>query len=146
MSAAASRFGHGFSRSSETSPSGSWVASTARLDELRDQPGSAPESLALDPLDWITDHDLMLFVERLPLAQRQVLALRYMLGLTHPEIAQVLGKSHASIRVLHHRALEFLRARLAAVGRSPIRRQPTRMRRTPRYAHVLRSRRYALLR
>lgn len=96
-------------------------------------------------LEWITDRDLLLFVERLPLAQRQVLLLRYMLHLTHPEIADVLGRSHADIRVLHSRALAFLRDRLAAVGRVPRDCDRTRMRRIPKYAQVLRARRYALI-
>src|SRR6185312_10598602 len=41
-------------------------------------------------LEWLTDGDLMRFVERLPLAQRQAIALRYMLDLSSEEIGMVL--------------------------------------------------------
>jgi RNA polymerase sigma factor (sigma-70 family) len=73
----------------------------------------------LGALSWISDRDLTLFIERLPLAQRQVLALRYMLGLRNPEIADVLGRSADEVKVLHYRAVTFLRARLHAIGRTP---------------------------
>jgi RNA polymerase sigma-70 factor (ECF subfamily) len=96
-------------------------------------------------LDWISDAELLLFVERLPLAQRQVLLLRYMLGLSGAETARAIGRSHEDVRVLQHRALAFLRARLTAIGRGvPQRRDPQRVRGYLRQAPVLRARRFAL--
>jgi RNA polymerase sigma-70 factor (ECF subfamily) len=66
-------------------------------------------------LGWLTDRELLLFIERLPLAQRQVLMLRYMLDLSNGEIATVMERSVDDVRQLHSRALAFLRSRLAAL-------------------------------
>jgi RNA polymerase sigma-70 factor (ECF subfamily) len=98
-------------------------------------------------LSWLTDRDLMLFVERLPLAQRQVLMLRYMVDLPLAEIAAVLGRSHDDVRQLHSRALAFLRDRLAALGRTSLQRtsDKVRMRRATRQNPVMRARRFSLL-
>jgi hypothetical protein len=96
-------------------------------------------------LGWISDSDLTLFVERLPLVHRQVLLLRYMLDLPFAEIAGILDRTPEDVRKIQGRALAFLRQRLAAVGRAP--RGPGRrtghVART-RQAYVLRRRRYAL--
>jgi RNA polymerase sigma-70 factor (ECF subfamily) len=94
--------------------------------------------------DWISDRDLMLFVERLPLAQRQVLVLRYMLGFSHRETAQILGRSVGSVTMLHARALSFLRARLARLGRVAGHARPIPVLRWHRQARALRARRFAL--
>ena len=99
---------------------------------------------AQEVLDWVTDPDLLVLVERLPEPQRNVLALRFMLGLSHPEIARVLGRSEVSVRVLQSRALAFLRDRLRALGHSPRRGERARMRHFRRQAPVLRSRRWVL--
>ncbi len=65
---------------------------------------------------WLSDHDLMMFVERLPLAQRQVLVLRYVVDMPLNEIAEVLGRSDVDVRALHSRALRFLRTRMGALA------------------------------
>jgi RNA polymerase sigma-70 factor (ECF subfamily) len=96
-------------------------------------------------LDWITDRELLMFVERLPEPQRQVLLLRFMLGLRPTEIAQVLDRSPDDVRQLQSRALRFLRARLEALGRHGTRGHQVRIRRRPRQAWVLRTRRFSLL-
>jgi RNA polymerase sigma-70 factor (ECF subfamily) len=113
----------------------------ARLDDER------PPSPAPEVLDWLSDHELLLFVERLPVAQRQVLLLRYMLDFDHRTIAEVLGLSPENVRVLHHRALRYLRARLTALGRHPSApsREPQRIRGCLRQAPVTRARRFALI-
>jgi RNA polymerase sigma-70 factor (ECF subfamily) len=97
----------------------------------------------LPVLDWITDREVLMFVERLPLAQRQVLMLRYMLDLTHTEVAIVLNRSEDDVRMLQSRALRYMRERLAALGRTPSR-QRGRLVRCPRKSTVLRARRFAL--
>lgn len=118
-----------------------WLFSIARnaiIDALKERHGLYPESP--DQLDvlretaapqgdevtttlgWLTDREVAMFVERLPLAQRQVLVLRFMLDLSGEEIAEVLGRSPNSVRKLQQRALESLQTRLTAVGRTPPRR------------------------
>ena len=97
-------------------------------------------------LDWITDRELLMFVERLPEAQRQVLMLRFLLDLSHTEVATVLGRNPDDVRGLQHRAVVFLRERLVALGRAPERGdKSSRMRRVRDHALVLRSRRFALV-
>jgi DNA-directed RNA polymerase specialized sigma24 family protein len=86
-----------------------------------------------------------MFIERLPLAQRQVLLLRFMLDLSNDEIARVLDRSNDDVRLLQSRALRFLRDRLAAVGRTSTRPGRVPALRRFRQVPVLRSRRYALL-
>lgn len=105
------------------------------------------EELA-DPavLGWIGDRDLVLLVERLPLAQRQVLLLRYLLDLSNAQIAQILDRTPSDVSLLNHRALNFLRARLASLGRTHDRGRPVQWRRLRGRAPVLRARRFALLR
>lgn len=105
--------------------------------------GSNPEELSA--LSWVSDPDLMILIERLPAAQRQVLALRYMLGLKPNEIAEVLECSPNHVSVLQYRALAFLRQRLTALGRQPTRRDSrSRSRSFVKHARVLRRRRFAL--
>ena len=97
-------------------------------------------------LDWITDRELLMFVERLTLPQRQVLLLRYMLDLSTREIGEILGRSNDDVRMLDSRARRFLEQRLAAVGRVPQGgRSRMQWRRRVRPAPVIRQRRIALL-
>lgn len=87
------------------------------LDRLRE--AEPAEEIELPALDWITDTDLLIFVERLSPEQRQVLSLRYVLGLRTAEIAEALGRSPEAVRMQQSRAVRFLRDRLAAIGRAP---------------------------
>jgi RNA polymerase sigma-70 factor (ECF subfamily) len=113
--------------------------------ELTERGESAePEPLeALGTLGWITDREILMLIERLPVSQRQVLMLRYMMDLTTTDIAAVLGRSSEDVRALQSRALRFLQQRLTALGRTPRGRQPTiQMSRRRAGAPVLRARRY----
>jgi RNA polymerase sigma-70 factor (ECF subfamily) len=99
-----------------------------------------------DALLGMADWELISLIERLPLGQRQVIALRYILDLPSRDIAEIVGRSPAAVRQLHHRALERLRSFLEPPkeedpGRQlgSVRRQP--MRRIPRPSPVLRARR-----
>lgn len=51
-------------------------------------------------------------VHELPEDRRQVILLRFVDGLTSREVGQVLGRSPGAVRVLQHRALRDLEARL----------------------------------
>jgi RNA polymerase sigma-70 factor (ECF subfamily) len=98
----------------------------------------------LDVLEWISDRELLLFFERLPLVQRQALALRYLFDLSSAQVAQVLDRSPDDVRQLQSRALAALRSRLAAVGRGARTRERIRMRSPLRKSRVARGRRFAL--
>ena len=117
------------------------VEDPAKLDLRRE--GAAHEEIEA-ALGWLTDADVYLFVERLPVAQRQVLVLRYMLDLSTDEIGEVLERSTKSVRQLQSRALRTLEDRLTTIGRQPrgARRAPMLIRLKP--APVLAARRFAL--
>jgi RNA polymerase sigma factor (sigma-70 family) len=119
------------------------LADPTEIDRHRDRP--VAEESDLSALDWISDRELLMFVERLGLLQRQVLVLRYMMGLSNSEIARILDRSTNEVAVIHHRATSFLRDRLAALGRAPTHGRRSRMARCRPKARVLRSRRFALL-
>jgi hypothetical protein len=85
-----------------------------------------------------------MFVDRLPLAQREVLVARFVLDLTDTQIAELLSRSPESVRVLQHRALAFLRTRLRNLSGEGNEGAKARMKRCPDQAPVLRMRRWAL--
>ena len=68
-------------------------------------PGPGPDELALTADG---DRGLRTVVAQLPPDQRDVIDLR-LLGLSGPEIAQVLGRSHAWVKVVQFRAIARLR-------------------------------------
>jgi RNA polymerase sigma-70 factor (ECF subfamily) len=111
------------------------------LDRQRELLGCVADDRAAD---WVSDPELLAFIERLSLPQRQVLALRYMLGMRTPEIAAVLDKTEQAVRHLESRALRFLQQRLTAVGRGPSRQARAAMVMRERLFPVLRERRMAL--
>lgn len=63
--------------------------------------------------------DLRDALATLPLAQREVLILRYVAGLMPIEIAKLIGKSEGSVHGLHHRGRRTLAAELANRGVAP---------------------------
>jgi RNA polymerase sigma factor (sigma-70 family) len=73
----------------------------------------------LSALGWIEDSELLALIRRLPVSQRQVLLLRYMLDLSNAQCASILGRSPNEAAVLHYRALRFLEERLIALGKQP---------------------------
>jgi RNA polymerase sigma-70 factor (ECF subfamily) len=86
---------------------------------------------AEDALLSIQDSELISLIERLPLGQRQVIALRYMLDLSSRDIAEIVGRTPAAVRQLHHRALEQLRNALEPPKEEDLGRQLGRVRRQP---------------
>jgi RNA polymerase sigma-70 factor (ECF subfamily) len=117
------------------------VVDPTKLAEHREREPQEPE---LRVLDWIKDEDVLLLIERLPLPQRQVLAMRYMVGMSPRETARVLDMSPNHVSVLQYRALGFLRDRLTALGREPRDVGRSRWQRCKSQARVLRRRRFAL--
>lgn len=115
-------------------------------DELPEVSGEQPDpEESLGTLRWVSDSELMLFIERLPLAQRQVLFLRFVMDLSHQETAVILGRSPEAVRRLQFRGLTFVRERLEAIGRCGSRRRGRHgMRLYPPPAPVLRGRLFAL--
>jgi RNA polymerase sigma-70 factor (ECF subfamily) len=114
---------------------------TAEIERRIESLGSQ-SSMSFD-IDWLSDSELAILVERLPIAQRHTLVLRYALGLTTEEIAEMLERSPTAIRLLQHRALRSLEDRLTAI-RAPRagKRSPMRVRMKP--LPVLGWRRFAL--
>lgn len=85
----------------------------------------APDADAVrSRLAWMSESEVALLIERLPMAQRQVIVLRYLIGLTMEEIADVLGRGVPSVGALDYRARQNLRARLTVLGRRPMVRRP----------------------
>lgn len=107
------------------------------------------ETMAAEPdlgaLKWVSDRELVMLMERLPEAQQQVLLLRFQMDMNTAEIAEILGRNVDDIRGLQSRALRFLASRLTALGRGPERPAGrARAKLFPKYAPVLRGRRFAL--
>lgn len=79
----------------------------AELRELRDREES------LRPLAWGSTERLHQHLRRLPCAQREVLVLHYLAGLSKAEIGTVTGRAPTAVRQLHSRALTRLAADLS---------------------------------
>jgi RNA polymerase sigma-70 factor (ECF subfamily) len=84
---------------------------TVSIEEIG-EPAAEPTPNS-DPGQALLDEEelgrLLRAVARLPLEQRQAVILRFVEELPHAEIAQALGRSEGSARVLVHRTLATLR-------------------------------------
>lgn len=101
------------------------VARNATLDHLRARQAVPCEDIRVTDDDSAQvaserSADLYEALARLPLEQRQVLVLRHIVGLSPPEIAEVLGKSESSIHGLHHRGRSTFRSILHELGADPV--------------------------
>lgn len=109
-------------------PFAAWINRIARntaLDYLRARrsvpceevrpPGEGDDNLDCERLWSLRDA-----LSRLPAAQREVLVLRHIAGLSPVEIAERLGKSEGAVHGLHHRARVALRAALVELDASPV--------------------------
>jgi RNA polymerase sigma-70 factor (ECF subfamily) len=112
--------------------------------EIERERASAEPVPELPVLNWISDTDLLLFIERLPLPQRQVLVMRHLLDLTMTEVAEIMDSTPEAVRASHYRAMKTLERRLAAVGRTSRSRGRAPMLAGIKQAPVLRHRRFAL--
>ncbi len=54
-------------------------------------------------------NDVMTAAQRLPEAQRQVIALRFAAGLSVAETARAMGKGEGNVKVIQHKAIAKLR-------------------------------------
>jgi RNA polymerase sigma-70 factor (ECF subfamily) len=127
---------------------GELVLEASELDQHRER-AARRDAAEVPALSWISNHDFMFLVERLPILQRQVLALRYMLDLSHADIAAALDRKPGAIRALHHRALITLEERLDRLGQRPKRDIPAgddaQMVAWPKRSAVLRERKFSLI-
>jgi RNA polymerase sigma-70 factor (ECF subfamily) len=109
-------------------PFSAWITRVARntaLDYVRANrmvPCEEVHSLHEDQGDLAPERlwSLREALGRLPTAQREVLVLRHIAGLSPGEIAERLGKSEGSIHGLHHRARGALRAALRELEATPV--------------------------
>lgn len=65
---------------------------------------------------WLADGDLFTAVQCLPLAQRQVLMLRFAFDLSVGQVAEIVDTTPEGVRALQYRALKLLRQRLRGLG------------------------------
>jgi RNA polymerase sigma-70 factor (ECF subfamily) len=119
------------------------AADPARIAAWRDNSAEAEEAINWT-LGWLSDGELLLLIDRLPALQRQVIALRFMLGFTTDEIAEALNRSPDHVRKMQSRALGFLGDRLTALGRRSLRSTEEGSMVLLRQAPVLRRRRFCL--
>ena len=92
-------------------------------DLVQHLPAAAP-----DQPQWVTDPALAAALDGMPLSQRQVLVLRYALGLSPDECARVLARSSEATRQLQARALRTLRRRMSPPSPAPPSRLTSRSR------------------
>jgi RNA polymerase sigma factor (sigma-70 family) len=95
------------------------IARNAALDELRRRKRRAdletePADLATPPVDELADQTLRRQAVRAALAQlepreRELVALKYMAGLSNTEIAKVIGVSESNVGTRLHRTVNKLR-------------------------------------
>lgn len=79
---------------------------------------AAPELVGTDDAARHADRDEMeRALGRLNHDQRTAVVLHYYLGLSHPEIAEATGQPIGTVKSRLSRALDYLRAELAAAGR-----------------------------
>lgn len=109
-------------------PFAAWILRVARnaaLDHLRSKRQIPVEEVRVtdegyDQTSFEYSRSLKEALEGLPEAQREVLVLRHIAGLSPNEIADRLGKTEASIQGLHHRGRGALKQALRELGVAPV--------------------------
>jgi RNA polymerase sigma-70 factor, ECF subfamily len=86
------------------------------VEEVRTEP---TRTGGYDPAANACKEDLREALATLPLAQREVLVMRHVAGLSPAEIAGLTGKSEGSIHGLHHRGRRAMAAELTSRGLAP---------------------------
>ncbi len=70
-------------------------------------------------LSWERGHDLRAALETLPAEQRDVIVMRFILGLSPAETAERIGRSEDAVHGLQHRGRRALRAELTRTHAAP---------------------------
>lgn len=103
------------------------VVSHRRKDGARGRSGPLTDGLALDsqgPDELVENRlaldEVMLAAEKLPEAQRQVIALRFAAGLSVAETARVMGKGEGNVKVIQHKAIARLREMMGQPKRAKV--------------------------
>jgi RNA polymerase sigma-70 factor, ECF subfamily len=109
-------------------PFSAWILRVARnlaVDHIRAVRAIPCEEVR--PVDSVADdfsfersRALQDALDALPRAQRQVLILRHVAGMTPGEIARSLGKTENAIHGLHHRGRRTLQRELSELGAAPV--------------------------
>jgi RNA polymerase sigma factor (sigma-70 family) len=130
------------------------VLAAVRATLVEEPVGAAPRDAARrsaaatgDPsaLRWVNDRELVLLVRRLPAREREALLLRFVGGLNHADIADLLDLGWVVERSLADAGLGRLRERLAELGGAVEASQREAMRRLAQPSAVLNGRKLALL-
>lgn len=103
------------------------VISQRRKDGARGRSAPLSDGLAVDsqgPDELVESrlalNDVMEAAERLPDAQRQVIALRFAAGLSVAETARAMGKGEGNVKVIQHKAISRLREMLGQPKRPKV--------------------------
>lgn len=105
---------------------------------------TASATEALELLQWLTDDDLRMLMERLPALEREIMGLCYILDLTAREIGAISGLSVEEVERAHARSIRFMGRCLASLGRRPGYSGRHPITAAPRPEIVMRRRRLAL--
>lgn len=104
---------------------GAWLAAIARnlAYKMNAKQQVVATSLAVEPAAFASIHgvnqeadEIMQILRELPEAYCETLTLRLVQGFTGPEIADLTGRTHASVRVNLSRGMHMLRERLQKEG------------------------------
>ncbi|MFQ5922975.1 MAG: RNA polymerase sigma factor [Anaerolineales bacterium] len=84
----------------------SWVIDSAEFNpDAQPDPAPSPEEKLVERQAIV---DLAVAIRRLSEEEQQVIILRFVEGLAHRQVAEIIGKSEAASRVIQHRALAAL--------------------------------------
>lgn len=102
---------------------GPWIAMIARnraMDFYRSsrETVEVTEQMAIERPPNRTAKEILDLIRHLPEAYRETLVLRFVEGMTGPEIASRTGLTPASVRVNLHRGMKLLREKIGVVVRS----------------------------
>ncbi len=103
------------------------VISQRRKDGARGRSAPLTDGMALDsqgPDELVENrlalNEVMKAAEKLPEAQRQVIALRFAAGLSVAETARAMGKGEGNVKVIQHKAIARLREMMGQPKKSKV--------------------------